>query len=74
MCKRTMLRSMRIAKPILLVSTPVGVAWGLYEAWRVGWWLAALMVAMLTVLGAFSAMTVRRILAERRAAADDPGG
>lgn len=68
-----MLRSMRIAKPILLVSTPVGVAWGLYEAWRVGWWLAALMVAMLTVLGAFSALTVRRILAERRAATDDPG-
>ncbi|MFM7625995.1 MAG: hypothetical protein ACKO7G_05915 [Gammaproteobacteria bacterium] len=69
-----MLRSIRIAKPILLVSTPVGVAWGLYEAWRVGWWLTALMVAMLTVLGAFSAMTVRRILAERRTAADDPGG
>lgn len=64
---------MRIAKPILLVSTPIGVAWGLYEAWRVGRWLAALMVAMLTVLGAFSALTVRRILAERRAS-DDPGG
>ncbi|MFM7798694.1 MAG: hypothetical protein ACKPBA_06885 [Planctomycetota bacterium] len=74
MRKRTMLRSIRIAKPILLVSTPVGVAWGLYEAWRVGWWLTALMVTMLTVLGAFSAMTVRRILAERRTAADDPGG
>lgn len=62
---------MRIAKPILLVSTPVGVAWGLYEAWRVGWWLAALMVAMLGVLGAFSAMTVGRIVAERRALARD---
>lgn len=61
-----MLHGMRIAKPILLVSTPLGVAWGLYEAWRVGWWLAALMAAMLTVLGAFSALTVRRILAERR--------
>lgn len=68
-----MLRGMRIAKPILLVSTPVGVAWGLYEAWRVGWWLAALMTAMLAVLGAFSIMTVRRILAERRAAAREPG-
>ena len=68
-----MLRRMRIAKPILLVSTPVGVAWGLYEAWRVGWWLAALMAAMLAVLGAFSVMTVRRILAERRAIAHEPG-
>lgn len=64
---------MRIAKPILLVSTPVGVAWGLYEAWRVGWWLAALMAAMLAVLGAFSAMTVRRIVSERRAVARDAG-
>ena len=64
---------MRIAKPILLVSTPVGVAWGLYEAWRVGWWLAALMGAMLAVLGAFSAMTVRRIVSERRAVARDAG-
>jgi hypothetical protein len=25
---------MRIAKPILLVSTPIGVAGGLYEAWQ----------------------------------------
>lgn len=68
-----MLRGMRIAKPVLLVSTPVGVAWGFYEAWRVGWWLAALMAAMLTVLGAFSVMTVRRILTERRAATRDAG-
>lgn len=73
MHERTMLRGMRIAKPILLVSTPVGVVWGFYEAWRVGWWLAALMAAMLTVLGAFSVMTVRRILAERRAATGDAG-
>lgn len=57
---------MRIAKPMLLVSTPIGVAWGLVEAWRVGWWLAALMAALLAVLGAFSALTVRRIIAERR--------
>ena len=64
---------MRIAKPILLVSTPIGVAWGLYEAWRVGWWLAALMVAMLTVLIALSTMTLRRILAERRAVDHGPG-
>ncbi len=65
---------MRIAKPMLLVSTPIGVAWGLYEAWRVGWWLAALMVAMLAVLGAFSVFTVRRIVAERRATGADRGG
>ena len=65
---------MRIAKPMLLVSTPIGVAWGFYEAWRVGWWLAALMAAMLAVLGAFSVFTVRRIIAERRAGDLDGSG
>lgn len=57
---------MRIAKPLLLVSTPVGVGLGFFEAWRVGWWLAALMAAMIGLLGFFSALTVRRIRAERR--------
>lgn len=57
---------MRIAKPLLLVSTPVGVGLGFVEAWRVGWWLAALMAAMIGLLGFFSALTVRRIRAERR--------
>ena len=38
---------MRIAKPILLVSTPVGVAFGLIEAWRVGAWLGTLMLVLL---------------------------
>lgn len=58
---------MRIAKPILLVSTPVGVGWGLYEAAKVRWWLALLMGLLVAVIGAFFWMTVRRIRAERRA-------
>jgi hypothetical protein len=56
---------MRIAKPILLVSTPVGVAFGLLEAWRVGAWLGTLMLALIGVLSGFSWLTVRRIRAER---------
>jgi hypothetical protein len=56
---------MRIAKPILLVSTPVGVVFGLIEAWRVGAWLGTLMLALLGVLSGFSWLTVRRIRAER---------
>jgi hypothetical protein len=56
---------MRIAKPILLVSTPVGVAFGLIEAWRVGAWLGTLMLALLGVLSGFSWLTVSRIRAER---------
>lgn len=56
---------MRIAKPILLVSTPIGVAWGLYEAYTIHWWLGLLMVGLVGVISAFTAMTVRRIQRER---------
>ncbi|MFM7066800.1 MAG: hypothetical protein ACKO0U_08240 [Gammaproteobacteria bacterium] len=63
---------MRIAKPILLASTPLGVAWALVEAWRFHWWLAVLMAVLVGVIGAFTWMTVRRIRAERQAAAQFP--
>ena len=56
---------MRIAKPILLVITPVGVIWGLIEAGRFHWWLAVLMGALLTVISLFMWITVKRIRAER---------
>jgi len=53
---------MRIARPILLVTTPIGVALGLREAWRLaGPGMAALMAAMLLVVSALVWMTVRRI-------------
>jgi uncharacterized membrane protein len=43
---------MRIARPILLVSTPVGVVFGLHEAWRLaGPAMAVLMAAMLAAPG-----------------------
>jgi uncharacterized protein (DUF58 family) len=57
---------MRIAKPLLLVTTPIGVGWGLYEAWKVGWWLGLLMAVMVALLSLFSALTVQRIRRERR--------
>jgi hypothetical protein len=50
---------------MLLVMTPVGVAWGLVEAWRFHWWLAVLMGVLVSVIGAFTWMTVRRIRSER---------
>jgi hypothetical protein len=57
---------MRIARPILLVTTPFGVAFGLREAWRIaGPGLAVLMGAMIAVVGALLWMTVRRIRSER---------
>ncbi|HWJ05216.1 MAG TPA: hypothetical protein VNS57_05435 [Steroidobacteraceae bacterium] len=62
---------MRIAKPILLVTTPVGVLFGLREAWRLaGPRMAVLMALMLAVVGAFAWWTVRRIRAEHRAQQD----
>lgn len=56
---------MIIAKPILLITTPIGVAWGLVEAWRFHWWLALLMGVLVSVMGFFAWLTVRRIRTER---------
>jgi hypothetical protein len=56
---------MRIAKPLLAVTTPLGVGLGLHQAWRIDPKLAVLMGIMLAVLGAFVAYTVRRIRLER---------
>jgi len=58
---------LRTARPILLVTTPIGVIFGLREAWRLaGPKMALLMALMLAVVGAFIWMTVRRIRAEQR--------
>jgi hypothetical protein len=61
----------RIAGPILLVTTPVGVIFGLREAWRLaGPAMAVLMAMMLTVVGALVWWTVRRIRQERKLSGD----
>ncbi|MGI9245418.1 MAG: hypothetical protein ACR2I8_01735 [Steroidobacteraceae bacterium] len=58
---------MRIARPLLLVTTPIGVAFGLREAWRLaGPRMAVLMAAMLTVVSLLVWWTVRRSQAEQR--------
>lgn len=64
---------MRIAKPILLVSTPLGVLFGLREAWQVGAWLGMLMLLLLSVVSGFFWLTVRRIRAERDLGGADSG-
>jgi zinc transporter ZupT len=63
---------MRIAKPLLAVTTPVGMAIGLYEAWQFGRHLAVLMGLMMAVVAGLILFTVRRIRAERRMQ-DRPG-
>ena len=64
---------MRIARPLLLVWTPLGVVFGLREAWRLaGPKMTVLMALMLSVVGAFVYWTVRRIRQEQAAARDVP--
>ena len=56
---------MRIARPILLVTTPIGVIFGLREAYRLaGPHMALLMAVMLAIVGALVFWTVRRIRQE----------
>jgi len=58
---------MRIAKPLLLVTTPIGLAGGLYEAFRLAGGLAFIMVALIAVIGAAMAMLILTIRREREA-------
>lgn len=62
---------MKIAKPILLVSTPIGVVGGLHEAWRLAGGLAFLMLLMLCALGFAAASVVLTIRREQRAHTGD---
>ena len=62
---------MRIAKPLLLTMTPIGLTWGLIEAARFHWWLAVLMGVLLGVISLFIWSVVARIRRER---AEAPGG
>jgi predicted MFS family arabinose efflux permease len=58
---------MRIAKPLLMVTTPVGLALGLYEGWRLAGGLVFIMAALMLVFGIAMAsvvLTVRRERAE----------
>ena len=58
---------MRIAKPILLVSTPIGLGLGLYEAYRLAGGLVLLMAAMVATLSAAMGSVVMTIRRERAA-------
>lgn len=57
---------MKIAKPLLLVTTPIGLALGLYEAHRLAGGLVFLMAAMVAVIGVAMASVVLTIRRERR--------
>jgi hypothetical protein len=59
---------MRIAKPLLLVTTPIGVAEGLYECYKLAGGLLFLMVAMVGVMCVALATVVSTIRREEREA------
>ena len=63
---------MKIAKPLLLVSTPIGVGMGLYEAFRVADGLVFLMAAMVGTLGAAMGSVIMTIRRERAAEVHPP--
>jgi predicted MFS family arabinose efflux permease len=60
---------LRIGKPLLLITTPIGLAVGLYEGWRLAGGLVFVMAALMGVLGvAFLSvvLTIRREREEER--------
>ena len=56
---------MKIAKPLLLIATPIGVAGGLYEAYRLAGGLVLLMAAFIALLGTALWSVVRTVRRER---------
>ncbi len=58
---------MRILRRALLVTTPVGVAIGLYEAWQLAGGLVVLMAAQILVLGLIVGGLVRIVRRESAA-------
>ena len=59
------LAAMKIAKPLLLVSTPLGMASGLFEAYRMVGGLAILMFAMMGLMAVAMTGVVLTIRRER---------
>jgi hypothetical protein len=57
---------MKIAKPLLLVTTPLGLLDGFYECYRIAGGLLFLMVAMVGVVGVGFATVIATIWREER--------
>ena len=57
---------MKIAKPLLLVTTPLGLLDGFYECYRLASGLMILMIAMVGVVGVGFATVIATIRREER--------
>ena len=62
---------MRIAKPILMVTTPLGLIDGVYECYKLAGGLVFIMLAMIGVLGAAFATVIATVRQEARAEAEN---
>lgn len=56
---------MKIAKPLLFVATPIGLAWGLYEGYKLAGGLVIVMISMICVIGVALGSVVWTIRRER---------
>jgi hypothetical protein len=56
---------MKIAKPLILWMTPLGVAGGLYEGYQLAGGLVVLMAALVAMMAAAVGMLVRTVRRER---------
>jgi hypothetical protein len=64
--------TMQIAKPLLLISTPIGLVIGLHEAFRLAGGLAFLLIVMLGIMSAAFGSVVAMIRREQRANGERP--
>jgi hypothetical protein len=62
----------RIAKPLLLITTPIGLIDGFYECYKLAGGLIFLMAAMVGVLAVGAVSVVRTIRREERAVTAGP--
>jgi hypothetical protein len=65
---------MKIGKPLLLTLTPIGVAGGIYEGYRLAGGLVFLMVAMLSLIAVAIGTVVATIKREQAAERLKEGG
>jgi hypothetical protein len=63
---------MKIAKPLLLIVTPIGLVAGLHEAWRLTGGFVFLMIVMMGGLTVAFASVVSMIRREHRAHGEQP--
>lgn len=57
---------MKIAKPLFFIATPLALAYGLYEGYKLAGGLVFLMAAMVSVIGVAMGSVVMTIRRERR--------